>query len=64
MSRSAQWAAFALFLLLLAGVCALLWHAHQWSAPALAGATALIIAGLWALGRLGEGGSAPRLASA
>jgi sterol desaturase/sphingolipid hydroxylase (fatty acid hydroxylase superfamily) len=64
MSRGAQWTAFALFVLLLAGVCALLWHAHQWSAPVLVCATAVIIAGLWALGRLGEGRSAPRLATA
>jgi hypothetical protein len=40
-------------------VCWLLWHAHEWSAPALLGGTMLVIAGLWVVGRLGDGRRAP-----
>ena len=53
-----MWAA-ALFVVMLGGVCWLLWHAHEWSAPALLGGTVLVIAGLWVVGRLGEGRRAP-----
>jgi hypothetical protein len=40
---------------LLVGVCWLLWHAHEWSLPALLAGSALVLIGLWAVGRLGEG---------
>jgi sterol desaturase/sphingolipid hydroxylase (fatty acid hydroxylase superfamily) len=57
MSPAARGAALLLFTVLLGGVCALLWFAHQWSMPTLLGGTALIVAGLWWVGRLGEGGA-------
>jgi alkylglycerol monooxygenase len=53
-SRSAQVFAVALFAVMLGAVCWLLWHAHEWSTPALLAGTALVIAGLWLAGRLGE----------
>ena len=62
MSRGAQWAAFALFVVLLGGVCVLLWNAHRWSASELASATALLVAGLWVLGWLGEGRTSAHMA--
>ncbi|HSW23146.1 MAG TPA: hypothetical protein VLJ62_10285, partial [Burkholderiaceae bacterium] len=55
MSPGAQAAALLLFVALLGGVCVLLWFAHQWSMPTLLGGTALVVAGLWWVGRLGEG---------
>ena len=55
MSPAAQAAALLLFVVLLAGVCLLLWFAHQWSTPTLLGGAALVVAGLWWVGRLGEG---------
>jgi sterol desaturase/sphingolipid hydroxylase (fatty acid hydroxylase superfamily) len=55
MSPRAQVAALLLFVVLLLGVCVLLWHSHQWSLPTLLGGTALVVAGLWLLGRFGEG---------
>jgi hypothetical protein len=55
MSPRAQVAASLLFVMLLLGVCVLLWHSHQWSLPTLLGGTALVVAGLWLLGRFGEG---------
>jgi alkylglycerol monooxygenase len=58
MSRGAQAVALLLFVALLGGVCALLWSAHEWSAPALLAGTLLVVAGLWLVGRLGEGRSA------
>jgi sterol desaturase/sphingolipid hydroxylase (fatty acid hydroxylase superfamily) len=54
-SRGAQALALALFTALLAGVCWLLWHAHEWSWPALLAGSALVLIGLWVVGRLGEG---------
>ena len=54
-SRGAEAAALLLFALLLGGVCALLWFAHQWSTPTLLGGGALVLLGLWLVGRLGEG---------
>jgi len=54
-AAGAQMLAAALFVVMLGGVCWLLWHAHEWSAPALLGGTVLVIAGLWVVGRLGEG---------
>jgi hypothetical protein len=54
-ARGAHVLAAALFVVMLGGVCWLLWHAHEWSAPALLGGTVLVIAGLWVVGRLGEG---------
>ncbi len=47
--------ALSLFIAMLGGVCWLLWHAHELSLPALLAGTALVIAGLWVVGRLGEG---------
>jgi hypothetical protein len=58
-ARGSQLLAATLFVVMLAGVCWLLWHAHLWSTPALLGGTLLIIAGLWLVGRLGEGRRAP-----
>ena len=55
MSPGAQAAALLLFVVLLGGVCVLLWFAHQWSLPTLLAGTALVVAGLWCVGRLGEG---------
>jgi hypothetical protein len=57
MSPGAQVAALLLFVVLLGGVCVLLWFAHQWSLPTLLTGTALVVAGLWWVGRLGEGGA-------
>jgi len=57
MSRGAQALALALFVLLLLVACALLWNAHRWSAPVLLAGSAAAVLGLWAIGRLGEGGS-------
>jgi len=57
MSPAARAAALLLFIGLLGGVCVLLWFAHQWSPLVLLGGTALVVAGLWAVGRLGEGRS-------
>jgi hypothetical protein len=57
MSPGARAGALLIFIVLLAGVCVLLWFAHQWSMPALLAGTALIVAGLWWVGRLGEGRS-------
>jgi sterol desaturase/sphingolipid hydroxylase (fatty acid hydroxylase superfamily) len=54
-SRGAQVLSATIFVVMLGGVCWLLWHAHEWSTPALLAGTALVIAGLWAAGRLGEG---------
>lgn len=54
-SNHAQALALMLFVALLVAVCWLLWHAHEWPATALLGGTALVIAGLWVVGRLGEG---------
>ena len=56
---SARVLAAAWFGVMLGGVCWLLWHAHEWSAPALLGGTMLVIAGLWVVGRLGDGRRAP-----
>jgi len=64
MSGGAQVTALVLFAILLAGVCVLLWYAHQWSAPVLLGGTALVVAGLWLVGRLGEGRAPGNLAGA
>jgi len=64
MTRPAQALALGLFLVLLGGVCALLWFAHQLSAPALIGGTVLVVVGLWAVGRLGEGRLLDRRAQA
>lgn len=58
MSRAAQMGALALFTVLLSLACALLWHAHRWPLPALLGGTLLVVAGLWLIGRLGEGRAA------
>jgi hypothetical protein len=55
MSLRARIVALTLFIALLGGVCALLWTAHQWSVPSLLGGTALVVLGLWWVGRLGEG---------
>jgi len=52
-----QVTALLVFIVLLAGVCTLLWFAHQWSVPTLLGGAALVVAGLWWVGRLGEGGT-------
>ena len=60
MSPGAQAAALLLFTVLLGGVCVLLWFAHQWSLPTLLAGTALVVAGLWWLGRLGEGRASDR----
>jgi alkylglycerol monooxygenase len=58
-SRGAQWLALVLFTVMLAVVCWLLWHAHEGSTLELLGGTALILAGLWTVGRLGEGRRVP-----
>ncbi|HET9205337.1 MAG TPA: hypothetical protein VFO28_03795, partial [Burkholderiaceae bacterium] len=58
-TRGAQVLAAAMFVVMLGGVCWLLWHAHEWSASALLSGTLLVIAGLWVVGRLGEGWRAP-----
>jgi sterol desaturase/sphingolipid hydroxylase (fatty acid hydroxylase superfamily) len=64
MSRGAQISALALFAVLLVGVCVTLWNAHQWSSATLGVATALVVAGLWLLGRLAEGAASSSLAVA
>jgi sterol desaturase/sphingolipid hydroxylase (fatty acid hydroxylase superfamily) len=58
-SRATGVLAVTLFVAMLGVVCWLLWHAHEWSMPALLGGTALVVAGLWLVGRLGEGRRAP-----
>jgi alkylglycerol monooxygenase len=58
-SRRQQALALVLFVAMLAGVCWLLWHAHEVSMAALLGGTALVVVGLWIVGRLGEGRRAP-----
>ncbi len=58
MSPAAQAVALLLFVALLGSVCVLLWFAHQWSMPTLLAGTALVVAGLWCVGRLGEGRAA------
>lgn len=55
MSRRSQLLALLLFVAMLLGVCWLLWHAHQWSTQALLAGSALVLVGLWLMGRLGEG---------
>ena len=54
MSRGAQWAAVALFAVLLAATTALLWNAHRLSGWQLWAAIAGVIAGLYGVGRLCE----------
>jgi sterol desaturase/sphingolipid hydroxylase (fatty acid hydroxylase superfamily) len=56
-SRSAQAVALLLFIVMLIGVCWLLWHAHEWSTGALLAGTVVVVAGLWLVGHLGEGRS-------
>jgi sterol desaturase/sphingolipid hydroxylase (fatty acid hydroxylase superfamily) len=63
MSRPAQALALLLFAALLVGVCTLLWNAHRWSMPSLLVGTALVVAVLWAIGRLGEGRRASGVAA-
>ena len=63
-SRGAQLLAVAMFAAMLAGVCWLLWHAHELSTPALLGGTTLVIAGLCVVGRLGEARQAPAATAA
>jgi sterol desaturase/sphingolipid hydroxylase (fatty acid hydroxylase superfamily) len=58
-SGAVQMLALSLFVVMLGGVCWLLWHAHELSMPTLLGATALVVAGLWIVGRLGEGRTEP-----
>jgi sterol desaturase/sphingolipid hydroxylase (fatty acid hydroxylase superfamily) len=53
-SRAAQALALLLFVVMLGGVCWLLWHAHEWSTSALLGGTAAVLAGLCVVGYLGE----------
>jgi sterol desaturase/sphingolipid hydroxylase (fatty acid hydroxylase superfamily) len=55
MSRGAQWAAAALFGLVLAATAVVLWQAHALSLPALAAATLTIAAGLLGVGWLCQG---------
>ena len=58
-SRRASALAAALFVALLGATSLFLWHAHRLATPwQLAGAAA-IVAGLWLVGRLGEGRGAP-----
>jgi sterol desaturase/sphingolipid hydroxylase (fatty acid hydroxylase superfamily) len=47
--------ALSLFIAMLGAVCWLLWHAHELSMAALLTGTVIVIAGLWVVGRLGEG---------
>jgi hypothetical protein len=63
LSRAAALASGGLFAALLAATSALLWHAHRLSAAEQAAAVALIVAGLWAVGRWSEGSVAPPAAS-
>ena len=63
-SRGQQWLALALFLVMLGAVCWLLWHAHERSTLELLAGTVLILAGLWMVGRLGEGRRASRVVAA
>jgi sterol desaturase/sphingolipid hydroxylase (fatty acid hydroxylase superfamily) len=58
-SRGAQVLALLLFVVMLGGVCWLLWHAHEWPTQALLGGTALVVAGLCAVGYLGEARALP-----
>jgi hypothetical protein len=58
-SRAAQALTLLLFVVMLAGVCWLLWHAHEWSTSALLGGTAAVVAGLCLVGYLGEARTAP-----
>ena len=58
-SRGAQGLALVLFVVLLGGVCWLLWHAHERSTPESLGGTAVVLLGLWTVGRLGEGRYVP-----
>ena len=51
--RRASLAAAALFVVLLAATVLLLWNSHRLGLPAQVGASAAILAGLWAVGRLG-----------
>ena len=51
--RLASLAAAALFVVLLAATVLLLWNSHRLGLPAQVGASAAILAGLWAVGRLG-----------
>ncbi|HEY2559421.1 MAG TPA: sterol desaturase family protein [Caldimonas sp.] len=54
--RARQALAFALFVALLATTMLFLWYAHAMTWPQRVAAAAAIIAALWAVGRLGEGG--------
>ncbi len=52
LSRATQWAAAALFLVLLQGVSLLLWFADQLPSAQLALGSALMVAGYWCVGKL------------
>ncbi len=54
-SRRASLLALALFVLLLGGTVLFLWHAHRLGLGGQLGGAAAIAAGLWLVGRLGEG---------
>jgi sterol desaturase/sphingolipid hydroxylase (fatty acid hydroxylase superfamily) len=54
-SRRASLLALALFVLLLGATVLFLWHAHRLALGAQLGGAAAIAAGLWLVGRLGEG---------
>jgi sterol desaturase/sphingolipid hydroxylase (fatty acid hydroxylase superfamily) len=56
-SRAAALASGGLFAALLGATSLLLWHAHRLSATEQAAAVALIVAGLWSVGRWSQGSS-------
>jgi sterol desaturase/sphingolipid hydroxylase (fatty acid hydroxylase superfamily) len=56
-SRAAALASGVLFVALLAATSLLLWHAHRLGATEQAAAVALIVAGLWWVGRWSQGSS-------
>jgi sterol desaturase/sphingolipid hydroxylase (fatty acid hydroxylase superfamily) len=58
-SRRASALAAALFVALLGATSLFLWHAHRLATPWQIAGAAAIVAGLWLVGRLGEGRRAP-----
>jgi hypothetical protein len=58
-SRRASTLAAALFVTLLGATSLFLWHAHRLATPWQIGGAAAIVAGLWLVGRLGEGRPVP-----
>ena len=59
MSRTTRMLAIVWFVALLAGACALLWHAHRLDMSTLLWSAGALVAGLWTLGRISQRGESP-----